>query len=139
MKLVYVAGPYRAATLFEVEANIRRARDRAVDVVRAGHYPVVPHLCTGFMDGLAPDEHFLAGARALLSRCDEVWLVRDWRTSRGTLRELSLAAELGRAVHDEHHYADGAFPRAAYDAEMLREVIQEAWEDLADTPEPAPI
>lgn len=95
MKLVYIAGPYRAATLFELEANIRRARDRAVDAVRAGHYPVVPHLCTGLMDGLADDEHFLAGARELLHRCDELWLVEGWERSAGTLAEVCHAWDVG--------------------------------------------
>ncbi len=141
MRLVYVAGAYRAATLFEVEANIRRARDRAVDVVRAGHYPVVPHLCTGLMDGLASDDHFLAGARELLSRCDEVWLVEGWRRSRGTLLELGVALALGKVVHDEqHHRTDrGGGPHHPLDTDLLREAVCEAWEELAATLEPAPI
>lgn len=127
MKLVYVAGPYRAATLFEVEANIRRARERAVDVVRAGHYPVVPHLCTGFMDGLAPDEHFLAGARELLAVCDEVWLVKGWERSSGTLAEIASAFRCYKRVldHDQSPLVETAF---------LRSVGM-----MDDTTEPAPI
>lgn len=133
MKLVYIAGAYRAKTLFEVEANIRRARERAVDVVRAGHYPVVPHLCTGFMDGLAPDEHFLAGARDLLAQCDEVWLVKGWEASRGTLAEIAWAFRNHKPVynHDQSPLAATSYLRAF---DIARERIA-----IDDTPEPAPI
>ena len=91
MKLIYVAGPYRGATIHATKANIRRAELVAEDVVRAGHYPIVPHLCTQFMDGLAPDAQFLAGALEALRRCDEVWLVDGWEGSSGTLAAIPEA------------------------------------------------
>lgn len=104
MKLIYVAGAYRAPTIFEVDANIRRARDRAADVVRSGNYPVVPHLCTCYMDGLAPDALFLSGGLRLLARCDEVWLVQGWERSEGTRQEIAAALRSGIPVLDEFDY-----------------------------------
>lgn len=88
IKLVYVAGPYRAETAFNVSQHIARARDRAAEVVMSGAYPIVPHACTAFMDGLAPDELFLEGAREAMLRCDEVWLCRGWEYSHGSREEV---------------------------------------------------
>lgn len=102
MKLIYIAGPYRARTTNEVRQNIRAAEERALDAVRAGHYPIVPHLCTGFMDGAAPDQQFLDGSLEALRRCDEVWLIDGWRDSQGTLQEVFTALALGIPVKDEH-------------------------------------
>jgi len=102
VKLIYVGGPYRAATIFEISENIRRARARAVDVVRAGHYPLVPNLCTAMMDGLAPDDVFLAGALEMLSRSDEMWLVEGFENSHGTQAEIVFAFDLGKPVYCPH-------------------------------------
>lgn len=104
MKLVYVAGPYRAKSLHQVKRNIRAAEVRAEDVVRAGHYPVVPHLCTAYLDGLASDEHFLAGTLEAMRRCDEVWLTEGWEASHGTRLEIAEAFRLGKDVLDENGF-----------------------------------
>ena len=100
MKLVYIAGPYRGATPNAVRENIRRAEERAADAVRAGHYPIVPHLCTAWMDGLAPDQHFLDGTLEAMKRCDEVWLCEGWRASHGTQQEVTTALLAGIPVKD---------------------------------------
>lgn len=98
-RLVYVAGPYRSDTPYNVERNIRRARDVAAAVVMAGHYPIVPHLCTAHMEGLAPDAQFLAGALEAMRRCDEVWVAPGWEYSAGTRSELAEAFALDMPVH----------------------------------------
>lgn len=104
MKLIYIAGPYRAATANEIRTNIRAAESRAEDVIRAGHYPIVPHLCTAFMDGLATDQHFLDGTLEAMRRCDEVWLVEGWEQSHGTRLEIAEAWRLGKSVYDENSF-----------------------------------
>lgn len=102
MKLIYIAGPYRAKSLHQVKRNVRAAELRAEDAVRAGHYPIVPHLCTAYLDGLAPDQHFLDGTLEAMRRCDEVWLCEGWESSRGTILELAEAFERGMDVYDEN-------------------------------------
>lgn len=101
MKLIYIAGPYRGATPNAMRENIRRAEERAADAVRAGHYPIVPHLCTAWMDGLAPDQHFLDGTLEALRRSDEVWLCKGWRDSHGTQQEVTVALLAGIPVKDD--------------------------------------
>lgn len=100
MRLIYVAGPYRAATIFGVMEHIEAARREALRILAAGHYPVVPHLNTGLMDGVAPDWQILAGARMLMRRCDEVLLLPGWELSEGTCLEVEDAIAHHMPVYD---------------------------------------
>lgn len=95
MKLVYIAGPYRAATGWGIELNIQRARAFGAVVVMAGAYPVIPHSNTSHFDGLAPDEFWLDGTMELLRRCDAAVFVTGWQDSSGARAEHSEALRLG--------------------------------------------
>jgi nucleoside 2-deoxyribosyltransferase len=88
MKVIYIAGPYRAATPHGILENIRRAEALAIEVWRAGYIAFCPHLNSAFFDGLVPDEMFLAGTMEMLSRCDGVIIVEEWADSLGTRAEL---------------------------------------------------
>ena len=87
MRLVYIAGPYRAATPWQVEQNIR-----------AGMFAVCPHANSRHMEGVADDAHFLVGTLELMRRCDAVILTRNWRTSSGALAEVAEATRIGIPV-----------------------------------------
>lgn len=65
---IYVAGPYSHPTEEGRLANVRRALDAAVALIRAGHTPFVPHL-----------SHYLdERAEATGARIDyEEWLRQD--------------------------------------------------------------
>lgn len=41
---IYVAAPYTAPTEWEVAANVTRAIDAGIEIVRRGHTPYIPHL-----------------------------------------------------------------------------------------------
>jgi hypothetical protein len=89
--VVYVAGPYRAATRMQVHQNIRRAEEVGAAVMALGAMPIIPHANTAFMDGSVPDEHFLNGDMAILRRCDAIVLIPGWMGSEGTRNELRFA------------------------------------------------
>lgn len=121
MRLIYIAGPYRSATIAGVVANIAAARAEAINVLASGDYPVVPHLNTGLMDGAVSDGHFLAGARLLMLQCSEVRALPGWERSIGTCAEIKEALECGMPVHDTEgmainivrFYADARFDAAS--------------------------
>lgn len=101
MRVVYVAGPYRAPSAWEKEQNIRAAEELGLRVWQAGAVALVPHTMNRFYEGAADDEIWLAGARELLRRCDALILVRGWQRSKGTQIERALAIELAYPVfHD---------------------------------------
>ena len=93
MKVVYLAGPFRAANSWEIEQNIRRAEALALEVWRAGMACICPHANTRFYQGAAPDEVWLNGDLELVRRCDAVLLTQDWIRSTGARAEKAFAEQ----------------------------------------------
>ena len=116
-RLIYIAGPYRAANAWEVEQNIRRAEAVGVEVAKLGAYPVIPHTNTrGYFEHVQSDPNFwLESTLELMRRCDGVFLTPDWLRSTGARAEADEAvrlklpifrdlAELGFALRAEHRW-----------------------------------
>lgn len=95
--LIYVCGPYRAKTAAGIDTNIAAARQVAVDLWRAGHYVICPHLNTARMETELPesDDLFLAGTLAMLARCDGIVLLPTWDQSNGAIAEVEYAKANG--------------------------------------------
>lgn len=101
IKLVYIAGPYRAATAWQVEQNIRAAESVARDVARLGAYPVCPHSNTrGYFESEGPAELWLGGTLELMRRCDAVVMAHGWERSSGSRAEKAEAERLGIPVFE---------------------------------------
>jgi nucleoside 2-deoxyribosyltransferase len=100
MRLVYIAGPYRAKTVYEVSENIHRARQLGAKVAELGLqlFPVIPHTNTAFFDGLREDAYWLEGTMEVMRRCDAVLLVDGWHESSGTIAETAEADRRGIPV-----------------------------------------
>ena len=95
MKVIYVAGAYRASTLRGILENIRKAEELAMEVWKADHVALCPHLNTRLMDGIVPDQNFLDGDIEMLKRCDGIIMVPGWSISTGAVKELRVAQRLG--------------------------------------------
>ncbi len=100
MKVVYVAGPYRADSEWGVVENIRRAEAVALEVWKRGAVAICPHKNTAFFGGTLPDDVWLTGDLELVRRSDAVCCVRGWEDSAGARGEVALARELGIPVFD---------------------------------------
>ena len=100
MKVVYVAGPYRAKTEHEVVINIRKAEAVAIEVWKAGHVALCPHKNTAFFGGICPDEVWLTGDLEFVRRCDAVILVPGYETSKGALAEIKEARKVGIPIYE---------------------------------------
>jgi hypothetical protein len=100
MKVVYVAGPYRAPTEYEVLLNIQRAERLAIKVWLAGAACICPHKNTAFFGGAADDNIWLEGDKEIVRRCDAIVCTEGWRGSRGASGEVALARELGIPVFE---------------------------------------
>lgn len=99
MKLVYVAGPYRAKTVWGVEQNIIAAQRVTAQVLAIdGLHPVCPHMNTRQMEGIASDEQVLEGTLEMLRRCDAVIIDGRWASSAGTRGEVAEALRLGLPI-----------------------------------------
>lgn len=101
MEVIYVAGPYRDERgAWYIRQNIRRAEDVAARLWQMGYAVLTPHLNTALMDGLLPDEAWLAGGMELLSRADILVLVPGWDLSAGAVAERIAAEKMGKQVYE---------------------------------------
>lgn len=94
MKVVYIAGPFRAKTGWEIELNVRAAEAVAVKVWGAEMAALCPHANSRHYHGVESDEVFLEGTLEFLRRSDAVLLVKGWEESQGTLAEIKEAERL---------------------------------------------
>jgi hypothetical protein len=101
LKIIYIAAPYRSDKgEWYVRQNIRIAEEAAVFVWSNGGVALTPHKNTsgfGGVNGL-PDSVWLEGDLELLRRCDAVWMVDEWRSSRGARQERAIALEIGLPI-----------------------------------------
>lgn len=98
MKVIYVAGPFRADNAWDIEQNVRRAEELGLAVWRLGAAAIIPHTNSRFFSGAAPDSVWLEGDLAILAKCDAVILTETWRRSAGARAEEQYARELGLPV-----------------------------------------
>jgi len=94
MLTVYIIGPYRAGNAWEIEQNIRRAEELALQVWKLGTAGVhCPHTNTRFFQGADDDGVWLRGEIALLSRMDAAITVPGWEQSSGSLAEVAFCQD----------------------------------------------
>lgn len=99
MKTIYIAGPYRAATPWAVEQNIRAAEAYILPLAEKGYAVLCPHTMTRGFDGTMTDEYWLAATLELMRRCDAVFVVPGSWDSEGALGEMREACRLGLPVY----------------------------------------
>lgn len=103
MKVVYIAGRFRARTAWGIHANVFAAESAALQVAEIGAMPLVPHANTAHFHGTCTDDFWIKGTLELLRRCDVVWNFDPLRavTSVGTQGEIAEARRLGIPVFDD--------------------------------------
>lgn len=96
MFFAYIAGPYRAEHTYQIDRNIRKAKEVGEELALLGFFPIIPHVNTAHMDGIQDDAFWLAGALKLMDRvADLVVLIPGWELSAGTKMEFNLAMQKG--------------------------------------------
>jgi Domain of unknown function (DUF4406) len=98
VKVVYIAGPFRAPTHWGIVLNVRQAEVWALEVWKLGGVAICPHLNTANFQGALPDEAWLDGTLEMLRRCDAIFLIPGWEASAGARGEREEAERRGMAV-----------------------------------------
>ena len=106
MKVIYIAGKYRAKTEWQLIENIRAAESAARRLWSEGWACICPHKNTSHFGGLFPDEEkdyrtWIEGDLEILRRCDAIYMLKNWQTSNGAKKELQLALLLGLEIYYE--------------------------------------
>ena len=94
MRLVYIAGPFRAKDGWELHQNILKAERWAWVVAKSGAVPVCPHTLYRHYDRTLTDTFWIEATRSLLFRCDAALFVPGWVQSTGAIGEMKMAKEL---------------------------------------------
>lgn len=100
MKVVYIAGPFRAATLWDLAEHVRAAERVALRVARAGAMTLCPHSNTWLFHGQLNEEFWLEGTRELLRRSDAGVFIPGWTNSHGSRTEWADAEERNQPRFD---------------------------------------
>lgn len=94
-KRVFIAGPFRATSAWEVEKNIRNAEAVALAVDRAGGAAFCPHTNSRFFSGAADDSVWLELDLEWLAVSEAVLVLPGSESSSGTKGEIAEADNLG--------------------------------------------
>ena len=98
IKVIYIAGAFRAKTQWEIMQNVRKAEGASLKLWKLGYACICPHTMTQHFQNECPDKVWLDGCLELLKRCDAIYMVDGWTESEGSLAEYKLARELGLAI-----------------------------------------
>jgi len=110
MIVVYVAGPFRARSQWQIAENVRAAERVGLLVAECGAMPLIPHANTAHFHGLFDDQFWIDGTKELLRRCDASVYLPGWRNSQGSLGEWREHGTMGRArlALDDYHHREWA-------------------------------
>ena len=101
MKLIYIAGPIRAATDWKKKLNIDRAEALSLVLWKSGFVTFLPHTAGKEFSGELDDKTILNGDKEILKRCDAVLLMENWETSEGSKGEMKFATGMEIPVFDD--------------------------------------
>lgn len=94
MKFAYIGGPYRAKHAYQIDRNIRKAKEVGEELALMGYFPIIPHLNTAHMDGIQDDAFWLNGTLELLRKTgDLLVLLPEWPNSSGSCKERYVAIQ----------------------------------------------
>lgn len=103
MRLIYIAGPFRAKDGWLVNANIHTAETAAALIVEDGRaFPVVPHSLGAHFDRTGTKTYWLDGTLEIMKRCDAVLTLPLWTDSQGARREVAQAMKMSMPVFHSH-------------------------------------
>ena len=99
--VIFLAGRYRSPEggsdgIYE---NLYLMRVIYKHLSKAGFPIVCPNLSSAFIDGFITDyTEFVEGTKELLSRCDVVVFMPDWKESEGCRAEMEYAEKLNKRI-----------------------------------------
>ena len=100
MKVIYVSGKYTADKVDKVNRNIRIARDIGIKLWEKGYAVITPHCNTNHFESTELTyEDIMLGDIELIRRCDCVYMVYNWKKSKGAIRERDLAIKLNLPIY----------------------------------------
>jgi len=96
MKRVFIAGPFRGKTPYDVHRNVIEAESFILPIAQIGACPVCPHTMTQHFDHTMTDDFWLEATSCLLEACDALIATDRWYESDGAMNEVEKMQRMGR-------------------------------------------
>lgn len=99
-EVVYVSGRISASTPEEIEDNIRLGMKKGAELAKEGFAPIVPHGNSYGWNrhGSFDWREYMRVDLELVKRSDSVYMMSNWRESKGARIEERFARLLGKRV-----------------------------------------
>lgn len=94
MRVIYIAGPFRGPSPWDIEQNVRSAEERGLAVALRNMIPLIPHTMYRFFQDSLPDPFWIHATGELLKKCDAMLLTGNWESSTGCQGEIRIADAL---------------------------------------------
>lgn len=92
MKTIYISGACSADTKEGIKRNIQQARACAAVLIKKGWCVLIPHQNFYMMDEYGIDyDTFMTMDIELMRRCDAVFMLSNWKASKGAVTEHDIA------------------------------------------------
>ena len=114
-QFLYIAGPYRGAkgnhdhtAYFDIDENIRVAKFWSAECAKAGIPYFCPHLNSAHMEIIVPEvppKYWLEMDLKILRCASALFLLPNWRSSRGTLAERDEANRLEIPIYHANSFS----------------------------------
>jgi hypothetical protein len=107
MRLIYIAGQYSGKDFAEIDRHIDIAKHASINLLKRGWAVICPHLNTCHFElyedeiGYTHDD-WLKMDFEILERCDAIFMLKNWKDSKGAKMELDYARELGITIYFEN-------------------------------------
>jgi hypothetical protein len=108
MRLIYVSGKYNGKTHEDIAYNIDVATKASIELFKRGWNVITPHKNTAHYEEILDleQEQWMHRYLDLLRRSDVIFLLKDWRQSKGAKIEYEFAIQ----NHMEIFFEEEGFP-----------------------------
>ena len=97
MKMIYIAGKYRAKTWVGKVINIWKARRVAERLWLEGWVVICPHMNTALFK--ESNTLYIEGDLEIVKRCDAIFMMKNWEYSEGANLEYGMAKNKGLEIY----------------------------------------
>lgn len=113
MPLLYVAGAYKSYGVNGVLLNIKKAEMVSIALIRNGWYVFTPHKNTAgyeqYHDDVLNKQTWIDMDINILERCDVLYVMDNWKESKGSHAEIAYAAWFGIPTFFENMHPANEF------------------------------
>jgi hypothetical protein len=101
MKVIYIVGKYTDESPQKKVEHIIKAQRKGVELAKNGYAIIVPHRNFEGHESILGYEKVMQMCFALIEKCDIVYVLNNFRSSKGSIREISYAEKCKKKIEYE--------------------------------------